>query len=127
MDLPDDLVEGGTYTVEITDGFVYDARTNTAGVSFWGLRVGASQQKVQPSFIQPLLQMDYHQQTARQVSVGTTLSIEFENPIIAKPTGPFSQLVIKNDETVVYTYGSGYGQFFKGFDATLIYQSLAMC
>src|SRR5690606_5144538 len=52
------------------------------------------------------------------VSVGATLSIEFENPIIAKPTGPFSQLVIKNDETVVYTYGSGFGQFFKGFDET---------
>src|SRR5690554_1540794 len=52
------------------------------------------------------------------VSVGTTLSIQFENPIIANPTEPFSELVIKNDETVVYTYGSGYGKFFKGFAAT---------
>src|SRR5690606_30821963 len=36
VDFPGDLEEGTEYTVEITDGFVYDAETNTAGVSILG-------------------------------------------------------------------------------------------
>ena len=55
---------------------------------------------------------------ATGVPVGTTLSIQFENPIIANPTGTVSNLFIKEGSTILHAYASINGGFEKNYAST---------
>ncbi|NLX72767.1 MAG: Ig-like domain-containing protein, partial [Bacteroidales bacterium] len=55
---------------------------------------------------------------ATGVPVGTTLSIQFENPIIANPTGTVSNLFIKEGSTILHAYASTNGGFQKNYAST---------